>query len=487
MASYGGAGQQGRTLDVTQFLQHVEPQRYASVPNPITGQRVSLGVTPYHLQLLLLCSLVTFFDGQDFSALAYALPYLRESMELTDRMTGYVSAAAFLGQMIGSLFGSYLGDIFGRRPVIIACTIGSAVFTTIVGFASSPEELIALRFVSGLAIGGLLAPVWALSIESMPKTMRATSVTIIMMGFSFGGASAAPIANWVAPVLGWQGIFWVCGAMTGAFALILLFTLPESARWMVARNMPKERIAAALARFNPRFRAEDYDSFVLTDERRTTDSANPLMKFRELFVGALLLVTPLIWAAYFFSSFAIYLKSSYGVIFMENLGMARTDAAWLSSISGILGAVGGVFLLMFTERRGPGWIALAPLVALPFTLMIGLALIDGGPWFVPFLLISATLVGAGHAAVISITSIYYPSAVRATGGGWASFMAKFAAVAAPIFGAQFLAGRQGALDGYFFTVGCLLGIAVCVLALAWFARGLRERAQISDARPHPAE
>ncbi|MCX7676167.1 MAG: hypothetical protein N2Z59_02190, partial [Alteraurantiacibacter sp.] len=262
---------------------------------------------------------------------------------------------------------------------------------------------------------------------------------------------------------------------------------PESARWMVARNMPKERIAAALARFNPRFRAEDYDAFVLTDERRTTDSANPLMKFRELFVGALLLVTPLIWAAYFFSSFAIYLKSSYGVIFMENLGMARTDAAWLSSISGILGAVGGVFLLMFTERRGPGWIALAPLVALPFTLMIGLALIDGGPWFVPFLLISATLVGAGHAAVISITSIYYPSAVRATGGGWASFMAKFAAVAAPIFGAQFLAGRQGALDGYFFTVGCLLGIAVCVLALAWFARGLRERAQISDARPHPAE
>jgi AAHS family 4-hydroxybenzoate transporter-like MFS transporter len=84
------------------------------------------------------------------------------------------------------------------------------------------------------------------------------------------------------------------------------------------------------------------------------------------------------------------------------------------------------------------------------------------------------MVGAGHAAVISITSFYYPSAVRSTGGGWASFMAKFAAVAAPIFGAQFLAGRQGALDGYLFTVGCLAGIVVCILALAWFARGLRD-------------
>lgn len=480
------ASQAARTLDVTQFLQEVEPQRFVTLRLPFLRKGFNTGLTPYHLQLLLLCSLVTFFDGQDFSALAYALPYIRDDMALTDTMTGYVSAAAFLGQMIGSLFGSYLGDIFGRRPVIIACTIGSAVFTTVVGFASTPDQLIALRFISGLAIGGLLAPVWALSIESMPKSMRATSVTVIMMGFSFGGASAAPIANWVAPVLGWQGIFWVCGAMTGVFALILLYTLPESARWMVAKNLPKERIAPALARFNPSFRAEDYDAFTLPDERKTTDSANPLLKFRELFIGALLIVTPLIWAAYFFSSFAIYLKSSYGVIFMENLGMARTDAAWLGSASGIMGAIGGVILLMLTEKRGPGWIALAPLIALPFTLVIGLDMVEGGPWFVPFLLISATLVGAGHAAVISITSIYYPSAVRATGGGWASFMAKFAAVAAPIFGAQFLAGRQGALDGYIFTVGCLLGIGICVLALAWFARGLREQAK-KPAAPLPAE
>lgn len=458
------ASKPGSTLDVGDFLQGSQ-------------------FTRYHWHLLILCSLVTFFDGQDFSALAYALPYIREDMGLTDEMTGYVSAAAFLGQMIGSLFGSYLGDVFGRRPVIIWCTIGSAVFTTVVGFASSPEQLIALRFVSGLAIGGLLAPVWALSIESMPRSMRATSVTIIMMGFSFGGASAAPIANWTAPVLGWEGIFWVCGAMTGVFALILLFTLPESTRWMVARDKPIERIKPALQRFAPAMDLSAFTSFTLNDERRTTDSANPVKKFGELFVGALLIVTPLIWAAYFFSSFAIYLKSSYGVIFMENLGMARTDAAWLGSASAIMGAIGGVALLALTEKRGPGWIAIAPLIALPFTLLIGLDIVEGTAWFVPVLLVSATLVGAGHAAVISITSIYYPSAVRATGGGWASFMAKFAAVAAPIFGAQFLAGRQGALDGYIFTVGCLLGIAVCILALAWFARGLRDQMKAPAAQP----
>jgi AAHS family 4-hydroxybenzoate transporter-like MFS transporter len=454
-----------KTLDVSGFLQGLKFSRY-------------------HLYLLLLCSLVTFFDGQDFSALSYALPYLREDMGLTDSMTGYISSAAFLGQMIGSLFGSYIADIYGRRPVIIACTIGSAVLTTMVGFAGSPEQLIGLRFVSGLAIGGLLAPVWALSIESMPKSMRATSVTVIMMGFSFGGASAAPIANWVAPVLGWQGIFWVCGAMTGVFALVLFFTMPESLRWMVAKGKGPDKVLPALARFDPVFKASHYTHFILSDERATTQSANPVLKFRELFVGSLLIVTPLIWAAYFFSSFAIYLKSSYGVIFMENLGIARTDAAWLGAATAILGAIGGVMLLAATEKRGPALISFAPLVAIPFTLLVGFGYIVGGPTLIPILLVSGTLVGAGHAAVISITSIYYPSAVRSTGGGWASFMAKFAAVAAPIFGAQFLAGRQGAMDGYVFTAGCLFGIIVCILALAWFARGLRDPQPI---KAQPAE
>ena len=427
----------------------------------------------YHLRILILCSLVTFFDGQDFSALAYALPYIRDDMRISDEMTGYVSSAAFLGQMIGSLLGSYMSDIVGRRPVIVVCTIGSAILTFGVGFASSPEQLVALRFISGLGIGGLLAPVWALSIESMPRRIRATSVTIIMMGFSVGTASAGPIANWVAPTLGWEGIFWVCGIMTGLFALILFLMLPESTRWAVATDKPPGKIVAMLAPFNPAFVVDRYAKFALLGETEVSGSTNPLHKLRELFAGPLKLVTPLIWGAYFCSSFAIYLMSAYAVIFMEHLGIARQSAAWLASSGAIMGALGGIALLAATERRGPGWIAVAPVMGVPLVLLIGTGVAIATPYFVPVLLLVAVTIGTGHAAVISVTSIYYPSIVRATGGGWASFVAKFAAVAAPIFGFRFLAGRNGAMAGYAFTAVCLLGLAACVLALAYFARALR--------------
>ena len=466
------ASSPGRTLDVAQYLQGLQFNRY-------------------HMYLLIFCSLVTFFDGQDFTALPYALPYIRDEWGIDDDATAWLAAAGNAGQMIGSLFGAYIADRIGRRPVIIACTFGSAILTTSVGFATSPEMVVILRFISGLAIGGLLAPVWALSIESMPKSMRATSVTIIMLGFSFGASSAAPIANLVAPETGlgwgWQGIFWVCGAMTGVFALILLFTLPESARWLVAKNKSPERVRKALGRFGPGGDLGAYDTFFLSDERATTQSENPFKKWRELFVGALFFVTPLIWAAYFFSSIAIYLKNAYGVLFMEALGLAREDAAWLAGASGIVGAIGGVVLLAMTEKRGPGWIALAPLFGIPIALLVGTGYIAGGSELAITLLIGAIFVGAGHAAVISITSVYYPSAVRSFGGGWASFMAKFGAVSAPFIGASagFLQGESGAREGYVFTAACLAGIVVCILALAYFAKRLPQ--SHSQASSQPAE
>ena len=479
-----------QTLDVAGFLQ-------------------GLNFTPFHKRILLLSCLVTFFDGLDFSLIAYTLPYIRDEMQLTTEQMGDVSMAAFIGQMIGSLVGSYVADIVGRRPVIIFSTLIAAMMTFITGFAGSPEMLFILRMLGGLAIGGLLAPIWSLNIESMPKAMRATSVTIIMLGFSTGGSAAGQIANLFAspdglyaslhagtglasalPGPSWHMVFFFCGLLTAVLALILVFTLPESTRWMVAKGRPAGEIAPMLSRFDPGFEVQRYTAFELSDERKTDGSESPWAKFKELFHGWLVWITPLIWIAYFFSSFAIYLKTSFGVLFLEQLGLSVETATNLSSIGALIGAIGGVVLLMFTEKRGPGWIILAPLLGIPFLLLLGFGIVLSGPFFVPVVLIGSILVGAGHAAVISITSIFYPSAVRATGGGWASFMAKFAAVAAPWVGARlFLGSDAKVLAGYTFSAVCLAGIVVCMLVLSHFAKKLRreEVGELPNAAAQPAE
>ncbi|MXO73185.1 MFS transporter [Alteraurantiacibacter buctensis] len=475
----------GSRLDVAQFLE----------------QR---GMTPFHYYLLAVSCLVTFFDGLDFSLVTFTLPYLQEEMALDSTMIGLVSSAAFLGQMVGSLAGSYFADIVGRRPVIIWCTLLSALLTFVTGFADGPWPLIVLRFLGGLAIGGLLAPAWSINIESMPKGSKARAVTIIMLGFSVGGAAAGQVTNFFAspdypyaawhaagampaflPGPSWHMVFFVCGAATGLLALLLVFTMPESARWLVAKGKPAERVVPLLKRFDPQADLGAYSTFTLSDEGKTGDKQDPLAKLVELFRGWLVWITPLIWITYFCSSFAIYLKSAFGVLFLVELGFAREMANNLSSIGGIAGAIMGVLLLVFTEKRGPAWIAAAPLLGIPLAILIGSGILLSGPLFVPVILIGAITIGAGHAAVISITSIYYPSAVRATGGGWASFMAKFAAVAAPNIGAAwFLGSKQAVLDGYLLTGLCLLGVVLGLMALAVFAKRLEaDRAQAQAAQP----
>ncbi len=454
MASEAGASTSGASLDVARFLE-------------------DRGMTRFHYYLLAISCCVTFFDGLDFSLISFTLPYLRDQMALTDVMTGYVSSAAFAGQMIGSLVGSYIADIIGRRPVIIWCTLLSALLTFVTGFADGPYQLIALRLLGGLAIGGLLAPAWSINIESMPAGKKALAVTIIMFGFSFGGAAAGQVTNWLAPQYGWEGVFFFCGAATGVLALILLVTMPESARWMAAKGKPAEKIVPLLQKFDPSADLGQYRAFTLSDERKTSDRQDPLAKFMELFKGWLVVITPLLWFTYFCSSFAIYLKSSFGVLFLEELGIERAMAANLGSIGGIVGALGSVVLLALTEKRGPAWIAIAPLLGVPLALAIGSGLLLEGPAFIPVVLLGSIMVSVGHAAVISLTSIYYPSDVRATGGGWASFMAKFAAVAAPILGGYFfLADKQAVLNGYLFTGLCLAGVVIGLLALAVYARRL---------------
>lgn len=440
------------TLDVTAFFERT-------------------GVTRFHVWLLVISSFVTLFDGLDFALISVVLPYLRDDLHLTDAMMGLVTSAAFLGQMIGSLFGSYLADLYGRRPVIIWCTIVGALLTFITGFAPNPESIIVLRLLGGLAIGGLLAPAWSLNIECMPAGKKATAVTIIMLGFSIGGAAAGQVTNFLAPHHGWQAVFFVCGIGTGVLALILLFALPESARWMVAKGRPAPLISKALSRFDPAAADIPYTGFTLPDERKT-GRETPWAKTADLFKGALVIITPVIWFTYFCSSFAIYLRASYGIVFLEQLGVNRIEGTNIASIGGLIGAVGGVLLLAFTEKRGPLWIALAPLLGVPTMVAVGWGL-TSGPWFIPVIMAGTIMVGIGHAAVISITSIYYSSAIRSTGGGWASFMAKFAAVAAPNVGAVwFLHDRAGVLQGYSFTGLCLAGVVVGIVALAIFARRL---------------
>jgi AAHS family 4-hydroxybenzoate transporter-like MFS transporter len=251
---------------------------------------------------------------------------------------------------------------------------------------------------------------------------------------------------------------------------------------MVAKGKPADQITKALGRFDPSVPGRSYTGFRLPDERKT-GGASPWAKTADLFRGTLAFITPEIWFTYFFSTFAMYMRVSYGIVFLEQLGVDRIEGTNIGSFGGLVGAIGGVFLLWLTEKKGPLWIAAAPILGIPAMLAIGGGL-TSGPAFIPVVILGTILVGIGHVAVISMTTVYYPSAVRSTGGGWSSFVAKVAAVVVPPLGAAwFLGSTPRVQNGYSFTGYCLAGVAIGVVALAFYARRLRAELALRDVEP----
>src|SRR5262249_14136469 len=157
--------------------------------------------------------------------------------------------------------------------------------------ASTYEQLVTIRFLDGLAIGGMLPVAWALNIELAPRPRRASVVAFVMLGYSVGSASAGPLTNLVAPDHGWEGVYVSAGIGTLVASVVLLKWLPESVRFLVAKRLDTARVAAVLNRMAPAIGATANDRFILTDE---TNSA-ARFHVRELFRDDLRLITPLLW------------------------------------------------------------------------------------------------------------------------------------------------------------------------------------------------
>ena len=72
--------------------------------------------------LVVISWIITFFDGFDQQAIAFAAPYLSSQYHLDRIMMGNVFSMGLVGTLIGGFAFGYLGDRIGRRPAIILAT-----------------------------------------------------------------------------------------------------------------------------------------------------------------------------------------------------------------------------------------------------------------------------------------------------------------------------------------------------------------------------
>ena len=440
-----------RTIDVAALIDHS-----------------SLG--RFNYRIIVLSWLVTAFDGIDNLMSGFTAPYLQDALHLSLEQLGWLALAASSGMVIGGFVFSYIADRIGRRPAIIVCATAFGVLTAATAAASSFEALFVMRFLDGLPLGGLIPLAWAINIEFSPRRMRSSMVTVIMLGYSFGGLTVGPLTNLLAPQHGWQSVYLVAGLATLGCAAVLWAGLPESIRYLVAKGRRPEQVVRTLRLIDPTCDALPSDRLILGDEVAATREFH----VRELFRGSLRWITPLLWLSYFMSTIAIFVLTYWAPIIIESLDFPRKTAAVVASLTSAFGAIAALVLMRFTDRHGPAAITFCSAAVVPVFLLIGFG-------FVPhdlFLFISvvgAVLIAGMHYGMHSIGGIYYPSAIRASGGGWASSVAKLGAVLGPFAAGFVLASHLPKERIYALLAVCPAVVTLSVLAIAAVVR-TRERA-----------
>ena len=95
-----------------------------------------------------------FFYGWSWNTVDVLRPQIREDLGLTLTQAGSAYTAQSLGALVGAIAFGALADRFGRRPMLLAIVVGTAVFAAAGAYVDSYIMLLAQRFVLGLFLGG---------------------------------------------------------------------------------------------------------------------------------------------------------------------------------------------------------------------------------------------------------------------------------------------------------------------------------------------
>src|SRR4030088_1140375 len=206
----------------------------------------------FEILLLLTCAAVLFVDGLDTQAIGYVAPALAREWGLSKGALGPVFSAGLFGLMIGALVFGPLADRIGRKKIIIFSTLSFGIGTLATSIIHDVDSLLAIRFLTGLGLGGAMPNAVAMTSEFSPRRRRATMVMIMFCGFSVGAALCGLLAAAMIPPLGWRSGFVVGGCAPPLLVPILALGLPESVRFLALTGRAKERVAQLLGLISPK-------------------------------------------------------------------------------------------------------------------------------------------------------------------------------------------------------------------------------------------
>jgi MFS family permease len=184
----------------------------------------------YYQKLTVLLCLMWGFLGIQRVIISVIMPAIKSDLKLSNTEVSLIVAVTGLVWAFGTVLWAALGDRYGRRPILVFCTILSAVFSWVTGLVQNMAQMLAIRGFLGLFEGGPYAPAMAVLAEESPERRRAMNAGLVTGSFMLIGVGiGSPIAGLLIERFGsWRPVFYVVSTPAMVIGIILFFVMHET-------------------------------------------------------------------------------------------------------------------------------------------------------------------------------------------------------------------------------------------------------------------
>lgn len=173
--------------------------------------------------------LAMFISSLSETIASTALPTIVGDLNGVEIMQWVSTAYILSSTLVMPIYGK-LGDLIGRKRLLMAALTLYAAGKVVCGLAMNMEMLISGRLVSGLGGGGLIILSQATLSDVVPPRKLGTYMGVIGAVFAVSNVLGPLMGGWFVQVTGWRWIFWFTVPVALLAVVVLGLTLPRDAR-----------------------------------------------------------------------------------------------------------------------------------------------------------------------------------------------------------------------------------------------------------------
>ncbi|MGC2032791.1 MAG: MFS transporter, partial [Steroidobacteraceae bacterium] len=167
-------------------------------------------------------------DGIDQAVLSFTAPFVRKDLGIGFESLGAAFSAGYIGTALGAVLFGTLADYIGRKFALCFAAISFSIGSFCTIFVHTGPELIVVRLLTGLALGGLFPVVASLILETVATHLRATAATLVSVGTAAGVSLCGPLVAVVEPHFGWHAAFIIGGTIPAFLSILAIIFISNS-------------------------------------------------------------------------------------------------------------------------------------------------------------------------------------------------------------------------------------------------------------------